>query len=749
MSTRTRTLGSAPFVLAAAMVAISACGGSSSSNGTVATPTFSPGAGAVNAGQTVTVSTSTANATIFYTVDGTQPQTAVTGTTAKYTAPISITAATTIKSVATAPGFNTSMVASAAYTISTVAMVATPSFTPPAGAVASGTTVAIGTTTPNATIYYTTDGTAPGPSTSKYTAPIAITAAVTIKAIATASGFADSAVASAAYTLTTTPTAATPTFSPAAGAVVSGSTVAISTTTAGATIYYTTDGTDPGPSSTQYTAPIPVTAAVTIKAIATASGFATSAIASAAYTLTTTPTAATPTFNPPAGAIVAGTTVAISTTTAGATIYYTTDGTDPGPSSTQYAAPLAISAATTIKALATASGFADSAVGSAAYTILPPVATPTFSPGAGAVLSGTLVSISTTTAGATIYYTTDGTDPGPSSTQYTAPLAISAATTIKALATAPGFAGSAVGSAAYTILPLAATPTFSPGAGAVLSGTLVSISTTTAGATIYYTTDGTAPGPSSTQYTAPLPITAPTTIKAMATAPGFAGSDAGSATYTVLPPAATPTFSPLAGAVTAGSSVTISSTTTNATIFYTTDGTQPATSAGGSTLLYSGPVSITTAATINAIAVAPNFDTSAVGSAAYTILVLTPAATPTFSPVAGVVSSGTTVTIGSATPGATIYYTTDGTQPGTSAGGSTLLYSTPIAITAATTINAVAVASGFLASAVASGVYTLTPAATPVFTPIRRGRCRRGDHGHDRDDHARRLHLLHDRRHVT
>ena len=260
-----------------------------------------------------------------------------------------------------------------------------------------------------------------------------------------------------------------------------------------------------------------------------------------------------------------------------------------------------------------------------------------------------------------------------------------------------------MGSAAYTILPLAATPTFSPGAGAVLSGTLVSISTTTAGATIYYTTDGTAPGPSSTQYTAPLPITAPTTIKAMATAPGFAGSDAGSATYTVLPPAATPTFSPLAGAVTAGSSVTISSTTTNATIFYTTDGTQPATSAGGSTLLYSGPVSITTAATINAIAVASNFDTSAVGSAAYTILVLTPAATPTFSPVAGVVSSGTTVTIGSATPGAAIYYTTDGTQPGTSAGGSTLLYSTPIAITAATTINAVAVASGFLASAVASG----------------------------------------------
>ena len=632
MSTRTRPFASTPVVLVVALVAISACGGSSSPSGTTATPTFSPGSGAVNAGQKVTISTTTANATIFYTVDGTQPKTSVTGTTKKYTAPITINAATTIKAVATASGFNPSMVASAAYTISTVALAATPSFNPPAGAVVSGSTVAISTATPNATIYYTTDGTDPGTSSTRYSAPIEITAAVTIKAIAMASGFANSAVASAAYTLMPIPIAAMPTFSPAEGAVPAGSTVTISTTTPGATIYYTTDGTDPGPSSTQYTAPIAITAAVTIKAVATAPGFDNSPVGSAAYTLTVVPTAVTPTFNPAAGAVLSGTMVAISTTTAGATIRYTTDGTDPGPSSTQYTAPIAITAAVTIKAIATASGFADSAVGSAAYTILAPAATPTFDPDAGAVLSGTNVTISTTTAGATIRYTTDGTDPGPSSTQYTAPITITAAVTIKAIATAPGFTGSAVASAAYTILAPAATPTFSPGAGAVLSGTNVTIATTTAGATIRYTTDGTDPGPSSTQYTAPIAITAAVTIKAMATASGFADSAVGSATYTILAPAATPTFNPLAGAVAAGTAVTISTTTANAMIFYTTDGTQPATSAGGSTQLYSAPVSITTATTINAIAVAPNFANSAVGSAAYTIVVLTAAATPTFSP---------------------------------------------------------------------------------------------------------------------
>jgi hypothetical protein len=699
------------------MVAISACGGSSSPTKTVATPTFSPIAGAVNAGQTVTISTTTASATIFYTVDGTQPATSVTGTTAKYTAPISITAATTIKAIATAAGFNKSVVASAAYTISAAQMAATPSFNPPAGEVDPGTLVMMTSTTPNATIYYTTDGTTPGPSTSKYTAPITITAAVTIKAIATASGFASSAVASAAYTLKPPP-AVTPTFSPVAGAVASGTTVTISTTTAGATIYYTTDGTAPGTSSMQYTAPIAITAAVTIQAIATASGFGTSAVASATYTLMGLQTVTTPTFSPVAGAVLSGTTVTISTPTTGATIYYTTDGTTPGTSSTQYTAPIAITAATTIKAIATASGFADSAVTSASYTILAPAATPTFSPVAGAVLSGTTVAISTTTTGATIYYTTDGTTPGTSSTQYTTPIAITAATTIKAIAMASGFADSAVGTAAYTILAPAATPTFSPAAGAVLSGTTVAISTTTAGATIYYTTDGTTPGTSSTQYTAPIAITAATTIKAIATASGFASSAVGSATYTILPPAATPTFSPLAGAVLAGTAVTISTTTANATILYTTDGTQPAATAGGSTNLYSGPVTINTATTINAIAVAANFANSAVGSAAYTITVLSPAATPTFSPVAGVVDSGTTVAISSTTAGATIYYTTDGTAPATSAGGSTSMYSSPIPITAATTINAIAVAAGFADSAVASAAYTLTPADAPVFAPV-------------------------------
>lgn len=80
----------------------------------------------------------------------------------------------------------------------------------------------------------------------------------------------------------------------------------------------------------------------------------------------------TPTFTPAAGAVEAGTTVSIATSTAGATIYYTTDGITPSAASTAYSAPIAIDKAMTIKAIAVKEGLENSEVAEAAYTIKEP-----------------------------------------------------------------------------------------------------------------------------------------------------------------------------------------------------------------------------------------------------------------------------------------------------------------------------------------------------------------------------------------
>jgi hypothetical protein len=77
------------------------------------------------------------------------------------------------------------------------------------------------------------------------------------------------------------------------------------------------------------------------------------------------------------------------------------------------------------------------------------VATPTFTPGAGAY--SVPVAIATATAGATIYYTINGDTPTTASTLYTGPVTLAASATIKAIAVKNGYTNSAVGSAAYTI----------------------------------------------------------------------------------------------------------------------------------------------------------------------------------------------------------------------------------------------------------------------------------------------------------
>lgn len=81
-------------------------------------------------------------------------------------------------------------------------------------------------------------------------------------------------------------------------------------------------------------------------------------------------TVATPTFNPAEGTYTSAQNVEISTTTNGATIYYTTDGTDPTTNSNVYSSAIPVSSTTSIKAMAVKDGLDNSSVASATYTIV-------------------------------------------------------------------------------------------------------------------------------------------------------------------------------------------------------------------------------------------------------------------------------------------------------------------------------------------------------------------------------------------
>jgi N-acetylneuraminic acid mutarotase len=672
-----------------------------------ATPTFSVAPGAYTTAQSVGISDSTSGEIIYYTTNGTTP----TPSSTPYSGPITVSSSETLRAIATATGYSTSAVASAAYTIN-LPLAATPTFSVAPGTYTSAQTVAILDSAPSATIYYTINGTTPTTSSSVYSGAITVSATETIQAIATASGHSKSAVATAAYSINLPPPAPTPTFSVAPGTYTSAQSVAILDSAPSAIIYYTTNGTTPTTSSSVDSGAITVSSTETLQAIATATGYSTSAVASAAYTINPPP-AAKPTFSVAPGTYTSAQMVTILDSTPSAAIYYTTNGTNPTTSSSVYRGAITVSSTETIQAIATASGYSTSAAATAAYTINPPpAATPTFSVAPGTYTSAQTVAIVDSTPSAAIYYTTNGTTPTTSSSVYSGAITVSSTETIQAIATASGYSTSTVATGAYTInLPPAATPTFSVAPGAYTAAQSVAILDSTPGAAIYYTTNGTTPTTSSSVYSGAITVSSAETLQAVAAAAGYSTSAVASAAYTInLPQAATPTFSVAPGAYTAAQSVAILDSMPSVAIYYTTNGTTPTTSSS----VYGGAITVSSTETIQAIAAASGYSTSAVATAAYAINLPPPAATPTFSVAAGAYTAAQSVAILDSMPSVAIYYTTNGTTPTTSS----TPYSGPITVPSSETLQAIATATGYSTSAAASATYTITAPsqATPVMT---------------------------------
>ncbi len=165
----------------------------------------------------------------------------------------------------------------------------------------------------------------------------------------------------------------------------------------------------------------------------------------------------------------------------------------------------------------------------------PTVATPVITPSGATFTGSQMVTITDTTNGAQIYYTTNGTTPTVNSTLYKGPFAVTSNATVTAIASATGYLQGAPVSAVFSSTANAANPVFSLASGTYSGTQQLTITDSSTGANIYYTVDGTTPTTASTRYTGSISVPVGETVQAFGTAPGLLASSVVSATYIINP----------------------------------------------------------------------------------------------------------------------------------------------------------------------------------------------------------------------
>ncbi len=338
----------------------------------------------------------------------------------------------------------------------------------------------------------------------------------------------------------TVETVATPTFSPAEGTFTEAQNVTIACTTDGATIYYTTDGSTPTTSSSVYSSAIPVSSTTTIKAIAVKDGMNNSSVASATYTINIPPvTPATGDFVlvTSADQLVAGNEYIIMTKDPDG--YTLAMGDLNSSNKGSWTQEFAINGTVGAEG-STVSVYSESTTSNSLVNILELENT-----------NGQLA-LKQQSAGTYLNITANSTDitGSASKTYLTIEIGSDYFATIKGYSTRQilfyitsdvfgNYSSSNANGSSYSKVYLYTRgalqpPVFTPAGGIYGIDVDVTISCPTTGATIYYTTDGTDPTTSSTQYTGEILVRETTTFKAIAVKDGET-SRVTTATYTITP----------------------------------------------------------------------------------------------------------------------------------------------------------------------------------------------------------------------
>lgn len=562
----------------------------------VATPVISPAAGTYQQAVTATASSSTAGAVLRYRLDGTAPSAADPLLPADG---LAIDAPATLAVRGFADGAPSSDTALAAYAFAVAPITADLE----AGTYTGVRSVTLSTPSVGAEIRYTLDGSVPTAASALASGPIELPGSCTLKAQALRTGWTSSAVFSAVYQLRVP----TPALSPAPGTYTTPQTVAATVADTQAVLRYTTDGTNPTVTSTLWPAEgVAITQTTTLRVRAFRSGWLDSAVRSGTYTLRV----ASITADPRGGTYVGERSVVLSTTTPGALIRYTLDGSAPDGTSPIAGGPIALTATTTVRAVASLAGWRDSAAFRTTYTLrVAPVVADLAS---GTYVGPRSVDLSCVTAGSEIRYTLDGSVPGASSTLFTGPIVLPGTSILRAVAMRTGWRDSAILRRSYTLRVEPITPSMP--AGTYVGEQQVVLACPTAGATIRYTLDGSAPTAASPAAEGPILLAGNTTVRAVAMLAGWSNSAGFRAAYKLRVPAPVPT--PDAGTYAAWPLVMASCSDLSATIRYRLGATIPG---SGSPVFPAGGLQLTQPTTINLVATRTGWTISLPYSAAYAV----------------------------------------------------------------------------------------------------------------------------------
>ena len=376
--------------------------------------------------------------------------------------------------------------------------------------------------------------------------------------------------------------------------------------------------------------------------------------------------------------------VTLNTTTEGADIYYTLSNSNEGEQTCTSGTELTLGGDCTIMAYAMKNGYNTS--DTTTYTFFAAdvtVATPTFNQ------TDNMVTIATTTENTTIYYTLDGTEPTTLSNVYAEPgITLTGNVIVKAFATRTNWFSSAV--ATYDVTSFKVAPV-----AFAQNGNQITLNTTTEGATIYYilSTDSVY-----SEYTAPLTMTGDCTITAYATKVGYTQSETTSFEFHA---GGVTCSNPVLARIEGTNVVTATTTTEGATIYCTTDGSEPT---QASSVFPEGGMPVYRNQTIKAIAMRDTYYPSQVTTFEVDWL---QCETPTFT------WNGDELTITSTSRaedgrGATIFYTMVESSAAATVVPDTIIYNGPITVTRDVIITAIARVDGYKDSQEARLVYPYT-----------------------------------------